>query len=43
VDSPLYCAVLTSAAGAVYTSLHSLCLFQNTKKWWASSPVSQTT
>jgi len=27
VDLPLYCAVLTSAAGGVYTRLHRLCLF----------------
>ena len=27
VELPLYCAVLTSAAGAEYTRLHRLCLF----------------
>jgi len=27
VELPLYCDVLTSAAGAVYTRLHRLCLF----------------
>ena len=28
MELPLYCAVLTSAAGAVYTRLHRLCLFK---------------
>jgi len=27
VELPLYCAVLASATGAVYTRLHRLCLF----------------
>jgi len=27
VELPLYCAVLTSAAGAVCNRLHQLCLF----------------
>jgi len=27
MELPLYCDVLTSAAGAVYTRLHQLCLF----------------
>jgi len=27
MELPLYCAVMTSAAGALYTYLHRLCLF----------------